>query len=101
MLTNQSIDPLEIYKTIRQEILDQKKCQFHLFSISITVTSGILAYASTTKVGPIIYVAPIVMNILALTIIIDKALSIQRMVGYLQLMESETRKIKWMWEYHK
>lgn len=94
------IDPLEMYKTIRQEILDQKKCQFHLFSITITVTAAILAYASASPIGPIVYIAPMVMNVLALTIILDKATSIQRMVGYLQLMEVRKRDIKWMWEYH-
>jgi hypothetical protein len=31
--------------------------------------------------------------------ILDKAISIQRMVGYLQLMENDTDR-KWKWEYH-
>ena len=46
------------------------------------------------------YVVPVLINVLALTIILDKALSIQRMVGYLQLMESGYSSRRWMWEYH-
>jgi hypothetical protein len=92
----------EIYKSVRQEILDQKKCQFHMFGAAITLTAGILAYtgSQTARANPIVYVAPIILNTLALTIILDKALSIQRMVGYLQLMESENNGRRWMWEFH-
>ncbi len=89
-----------IYNSIRQEILDQKKCQFQLIGASITVTVAVLAYAAATNVGPMVYVAAVVMNVLSLTIILDKAISIQRMVGYLQLMESRKDATIWRWEYH-
>ena len=89
-----------MYKSIRQEILDQKKCQFNLFGACLTITAAILAYASKNNVGPIVFIAPIILNVLGVTIILDKAKSIQRMVGYLQLMENEGSKYKWMWEYH-
>ena len=89
-----------MYSSIRQEILDQKKCQFNLFGASITMTAAVLAYGAATSVGPLVYVAPILLNVLAVTMILDKALSIQRMVGYLQLMESRYDDYDWMWEYH-
>ncbi len=94
------IDPETMYSTVRQEILDQKKCQFNLFGASITLTAAVLAYGAATSVGPLVYVAPILLNVLAATMILDKALSIQRMVGYLQLMESRYDDFVWMWEYH-
>ncbi len=94
------IDKTAMYTSVRQEILDQKKCQFNLFGASITLTAAILAYAAATKVGPLVYVVPILINVLSLTIILDKAISIQRMVGYLQLMESDQNKKTWMWEFH-
>ncbi len=84
---------------MRQEILDQKKCQFQLFGAALTLTAAVLAYAPTARSGPVVYIAPVVMNVLALTIILDKAVSIQRMVGYLQLMESEGSRFLWIWEY--
>lgn len=83
------VGPETIYGSIRQEVLDQKKCQFQMFGSAITVTAAILAYASSMRAGPIVYVVPVLMNVLALTIVLDKAVSIQRMVGYLQLMESQ------------
>lgn len=95
-----TINPEIIYSSVRQEILDQKKCQFQMFGAAITVTAAILAYASSMKAGPLVYVVPVLLNVLALTIILDKAVSIQRMVGYLQLVESEFSKRCWMWEYH-
>jgi len=93
------IGPELIYGSVRQEILDQKKCQFQLFGAALTLTAAVLAYAPSAKAGPVVYIAPVVMNVLALTIILDKATSVQRMVGYLQLMESEGSRYQWMWEY--
>jgi hypothetical protein len=89
-----------VYGSIRQEILDQKKCQFQLFSMAVTVTAAILAYGAATHVGPLVYTAPMVLNLLALIIIIDKAISIQRKVGYLQIMEQEFSDRPWRWETH-
>ena len=94
------IEPKTMYTSVRQEILDQKKCQFNLFGASITLTSAILAYGAATKVGALVYVVPILLNVLSIVMILEKATSIQRMVGYLQLMESEFEKYNWMWEYH-
>jgi len=95
------IDKDAMYDSIRKEILDQKKCQFQLFAAAITLTAAILAYGAAAKVGPLVYTAPLLMNLLSLMIILDKAVSIQRMVGYLQLMErEELRDTTWMWEYH-
>ena len=94
------IDPSVMYKSVRDEILEQKKCQFNLFAASVTVNAAVLAYSTASKVGPLVYIAPIVLNILAVTIILDKAGSIQRMVGYLQLMENPVNEFQWMWEFH-
>ncbi len=95
------IDAITTYKSVRQEILDQKKCQFNLFGVAITLTSAVLAYAAAaTDVGPLVYVAPVLLNVLAMAIILDKAISIQRMVGYLQLVEQGDNGKEWMWEYH-
>lgn len=94
------INPDIIYESIRKEIIDQKKCQFQMFSISLTITAAILAYAETANVTPLIYIAPVILNIFALAIILDKAISIQRMVGYLQIIEREGDGKKLMWEYH-
>jgi hypothetical protein len=96
--TIQSLDPHTIYETIRQEILDQKKCQFQLFSITVTVTAGILAYTAGIISIPPIYLVPLFMNDLSLLIILDKAISIQRKVGYLQIMEQKLSEYHWMWE---
>lgn len=98
--SNSVIDPTVMYSSIRQEVLDQKKCQFSLFGACVTLTAAVLAYAGTGRVTPVIYVAPMLLNVLGLTIILDKATSIQRMVGYLQLMESVADRTRWMWEYH-
>lgn len=101
-MTHEYIDPQVppqlVYGSIRQEILDQKKCQFQLFSTAVTVTAAILAYGAASQVGPLLYVAPIVLNLLALVIILDKAISIQRKVGYLQLMEQGYDERPWRWE---
>ena len=94
------ITPETMYNSVRQEVLDQKKCQFQLFGACVTLTAAILAYAATSAVSPSVYVAPILINALGCTIILDKAISIQRMVGYLQLMERKPGMCTWMWEYH-
>ena len=89
-----------MYSSIRQEILDQKKCQFNLFGACLTITAAILAYASSKNTSPLVFIAPILLNVLGVTLILDKAKSIQRMVGYLQYMEKHTIDYVWMWEYH-
>lgn len=94
------VPPDLVYGSIRQEILDQKKCQFQLFSMAVTVTAAILAYGAATQIGPLLYVAPMVLNLLALIVIIDKAISIQRKVGYLQIMEQGFTDRPWRWETH-
>jgi len=89
-----------IYQSIRDEIIDQKKCQFQLFSIAVTVTSAILAFAKVTTVGPLVYVAPMLLVELALIVIFDKAITIQRKVGYLQKIEQSPKRDNWPWETH-
>lgn len=89
-----------IYPSVREEILEQKKCQFQLVAAAITITVAVLAFATKDGVGPAIYVAPILMNMLSMMIVLNKSMSIQRMVGYLQLMESDKSNRRWMWEYH-
>jgi len=64
----------------------------------VTVTAAVFAYGTATTAEPPIYLAPLVMNVLAIIIIFDKAVSIQRKVGYLQLMEEHLDKYVWMWE---
>src|SRR5262245_37372732 len=88
------------YSTIRQEILDQKKCQFQLFGVAVTVTSAILAYAAGAQPGRLVYVAPVLINVIALWMVLDKAVSIQRNVGYLQFMEQTPNNDQkdWKWE---
>ena len=88
------------YKTIREEILDQKKCQFQLFSIAVTVTSAILAYSAVTKVGPHVYIAPMLLLELGLIVILDKAITIQRKAGYLKMIEHDQDSEDWKWEAH-
>lgn len=100
VLEPEAIPSTIIYSSVRQEILDQKKCQFQIFSAALTITAAVLAYAGSTKVGPLVYIAPVLMNVLALTLILEKAVSIQRMVGYLQLMEQNPSGGPWMWEFH-
>lgn len=82
------IDSTVIYNSIRQEIMDVKKCQFNLFGISITLTAAILAYAVASKVGPLIYIAPILMNVLCLTIILDKAYNVSEFYGAINVLVS-------------
>jgi hypothetical protein len=96
------IEAKVIYGSVRQEILDQKRCQFEIFAAALTLSTTVLAYGvSRVTAQPIVYAAPIIMNVMTLTILMSKAISIQRMVGYLQLMESrDTPRHGWMWEYH-
>ena len=92
------VPPELVYGSIRQEILDQKKCQFQLFTMAVTVTSAVLAYGAATQVGALLYAAPMVLNLLALIIVLDKAVSIQRKVGYLQMMDQGFNRRPWRWE---
>ncbi len=92
------INPELTYRTIRDEILDQKRCQFQLLSLAVTVTALVLAYASTKPSEPSIYIAPVLMNVVAIIIIFDKAVSFQRKVGYLQIMEESLGEGVWKWE---
>ena len=100
MNVSTEIPPDLVYSSIRQEILDQKKCQFQFFSIAVTVTSAILAFGAASQVGPLIYITPMVLNLLALIIILDKAISMQRKVGYLHMMEQGFYQGSWRWETH-
>ena len=95
---HRGIDPQSTYQTIRDEILDQKRCQFQLLSLAVTVTALVIAYATSVTAAPLVYLAPLVMNAVAVVIIFDKAVSIQRKVGYLQVMEEHLGKYTWMWE---
>ncbi len=67
------IDPATMYSSVRQEILDQKKCQFQLFCACISVSAAALAYAGAARASPAVYIAPMLLNVLGLTIILDKA----------------------------
>jgi len=87
-----------IYATIRQEILEQKRCQFQVFTAAIALTSGILAFAAMSESSSLVFVAPIVLNTLAMLILLNKAISIQRKVGYLQLIEGDPATKEWSWE---
>jgi hypothetical protein len=89
-----------VYSTIRDEILEQKKCQFQLFSVSVAVTSAILAYAAGAHLGRLVYIAPMLINVISLWMVLEKAISVQRKVGYLQLIEQTTdyRDREWSWE---
>lgn len=95
---HQGVDPQFIYRTIREEILDQKRCQFQLLSLAVTMTAVVVAYGTSVTVAPLVYLAPLVMNAVAVVIIFDKAVSIQRKVGYLQIMEEHLTDYIWMWE---
>jgi hypothetical protein len=97
-VVQQRIDPQFVYQTIREEILDQKRCQFQLLSLSVTVTAAIVAYGTGATAAAPVYLAALVMNAVASVIIFDKAISIQRKVGYLQLMEEDLQKYDWKWE---
>jgi hypothetical protein len=74
----QSMDPKFVYGTIRQEILDQKRCQFQIFSMTVAGTALILAYAAGSHAMSLAYLAPLVMNDLSLIIILEKSISVQR-----------------------
>lgn len=91
-----------IYSTIRAEILDQKKCQFQLFSVSVAITSGILAFAAKVELGVLVFIAPMLINTVTLWMMLEKAISVQRKVGYLQVMEQTQDKEQraWNWETH-
>ena len=95
-----TIDPTTTYTSVRAEILDQKKCQFQMFGAAMTFSSAVFAFVISFSPVSIVLVSPIIMNVFSLLMIMDKAISIQRMVGYLQLMESEKLTTSWMWEYH-
>lgn len=88
-----------VYSSVRAEILEQKKCQLQVVGGCITLSTAALALASNPKTSPLVCIPVMLLNVLCLAIVLDKATSIQRMVGYLQLMESENR-ARWMWEYH-
>ena len=66
-----------IYNSVRQEILEQKKCQFQMLRVALTFSAGIFAFSGTKDISPVFFMAPVVMNILALSIILDKATSIR------------------------
>ncbi|ARN72635.1 hypothetical protein [Oceanicoccus sagamiensis] len=87
-----------IYQSIRDEIIDQKRCQFQLFSIALAVTSAVLAYAAATKVHSLVYITPMLLIELALIVIFDKAVTIQRKVGYLKKIEQNPDISLWRWE---
>lgn len=87
-----------IYKTIRDELLDQKRCQFQIFTVSVTLTSAILGYGGAQKIGGLVYLAPMLANLAALWLLSDKAISIQRKVGYLQTIEQHPERTDWRWE---
>lgn len=95
---NNRVDPQFLYQTIREEIIDQKRCQFQLLSLAVTVTAGVIAYGTGAGAPPPVYLAPLAMNVLAIVVILDKAVSIQRKVGYLQMMEENFNNFVWMWE---
>jgi hypothetical protein len=95
----ESINKITIYNSVRNEILEQKKCQFQMLGLALTFSGAIIAWKLPGDIS-YIFIVPMLMNVLALTIILDKAASIQRMVGYLQLMENDTTRDVWKWEYH-
>jgi hypothetical protein len=94
----QNVDPKFLYDTIRKEILDQKRCQFQIFSMTVAGTALILAYAVGSRAMSLVYLAPMVMNDLSLIIFLEKAISVQRKVGYLQMMEQHLEEYVWLWE---
>jgi len=92
-----------------RKFLTKKKCQFQIFSVAVAITSVVLAYALRDHAQGFALLAPIVMNTLALAIIADKAISIQRKVGYVQVMEEGIplnnsgnfpSVTPWKWESH-
>lgn len=93
------IPTVEVYKTIRNEVIEQKKCQFQILTTAIAVTSAAWAYALGPSGNSIACLAPIPLCVCALILILDKAISIQRMVGYLQCLETnDPPRQMWSWE---
>src|ERR1044071_5617669 len=82
-----SIHPALVYESIRDEILDQKRCQFQIFTVTATLAAAIIGLAAKDSQAAAAYIGPALMAVLALFMIFEKAISIQRKVGYLQLME--------------
>jgi hypothetical protein len=93
------IPKIEVYKSIREEVIEQKKCQFQILTAAITFTAAAWAFVSREIGNSLGYLAPIALNVAALIMILDKARSIQRMVGYLQIMEMRSDKTRWQWEF--
>lgn len=93
------IPTIDVYKSIREEVIEQKKCQFQILTAAITFTAAAWAFVSREMGNSLSYLAPIALDVGALIMILDKAKSIQRMVGYLQIMEMRSHKTTWKWEF--
>lgn len=91
------IPTIDVYKSIREEVIEQKKCQFQILTAAVTFTAAAWAFVSHGPHSSLGYLAPIALDVGALVMILDKAKSIQRMVGYLQVMEEKSG-TDWKWE---
>lgn len=84
-----SYDVWEDYVQMRAELKNLKDCQREFLALSITGTAvlGIGRYITGEPVDGLIYLFPLVLILPAWVIFFDKAVSINRLVGYLRALE--------------
>ena len=93
-----------VYESIRSEITDQKSCQFSVMKLAMTVNAAIIGTTAITSggavLGPNSVFAALVATCFAAWLVLEKAQSIQRNVGYLKLVEQfPNHPDIWRWEY--
>lgn len=87
-----------VYSVLRTEILDQRKCQFQMYTMAASITSASLVFAESSGLGFLAFLAPMIFNNASLMMVVIKELSVFRKVAYLQLLEQYPDARKWKWE---
>lgn len=92
------MDRRTVYEALRAEILDQRKCQFQMYTIAAGIAPAALLFADESGMGGVIFLGPLVFNLAALMMVLQKEVSIFRKVGYLQVLETHPKIQEWSWE---
>ena len=87
-----------VYESLRRELLEQRRCQLQMYTLSAGVLPAALLFAEKANLGAFVFPACILFFIAALMMVFNKECSIFRKVGYLRILEENEQIQQWRWE---
>jgi len=90
-----------VYKSLREELLEQRRHQLQMYTLSAGALPPALLFAEKANLGTFMSPACILISVAALMMVFYQERSIVQKVGYLRVLEENEQIQKWCWESDK